>query len=196
MDPETIIRVVHDAVQDAIKSATSTLVNVSFMEDLINKLKVEIQDSFSSKLDEATKPLECKIAALEAKAEVHDAHMKNLEEQLGRYNESGMKDKFKEYDEIFIAQGIQLDDMEQYSRRTCLRIFGIPVETSASARENCKSKVKEVFHEMEVDIKDEDIDRAHRIGKKYKEQGVDHQAIIVKFYSWDKRTRSTEEGKS
>lgn len=187
MDPETIIKVVHDAVQDAIKSATSTLVNVSFMEDLINKLKVEIQDSFNLKLDKATKPLECKIAALEAKAEVHEAHMKNLEEQLGRY-ESDVSEKFKEYDNIFIAQGIHLDDMEQYSRRTCLRIFGIPVETSSSARENCKAKVKEVFREMEVDIKDEDIDRAHRIGKKYKEGGADHQAIIVKFHSWDKRT--------
>ena len=80
MDPKTIIKVVHDAVQDAIKSATSTLVNVSFMEDLINKLKIEIQDSFNLKLDKATKPLECKITALEAKAEVHEAHMKNLEE--------------------------------------------------------------------------------------------------------------------
>ena len=80
MDPETIIKVVHDAVQDAIKSATSTLVNVSFMEDLINKLKIEIQDSFNLKLDKAIKPLECKIQALEAKAEVHEAHMKNLEE--------------------------------------------------------------------------------------------------------------------
>ena len=41
---------------------------------------------------------------------------------------------------------------------------------------------------MEVDIKDEDIDRAHRIGKKYKQGGADHQAIIVKFHSWEKRT--------
>ena len=87
------------------KSATSTLVNVSFMEDLINKLKIEIQDSFDLKLNKATKPLECKIAALEAKAEVHEAHMKNLEERLGRY-ESDMSEKFKEYDNMFIAQGI------------------------------------------------------------------------------------------
>ena len=187
MDAEAIIKVVHDAVRDAIKSATSTLVNVSFMEDLIDKLKVEIQESFNLKLDEVTKPLVSKIAALEAKAEVHEAHMKNLEEQLGRYK-SDMSGKFKEYDNIFIAQSIKLDGMEQYSRRTCLRIFGIPIDTSSSIQEDCKAKVKEVFREMEVDIKDEDIDRAHRICKKYKEGGADHQAIIVKFHSWDKRT--------
>ena len=138
MDAETIIKDVHDAVQDAIKSATSTFVNVSSMEDLINKLKVEIQESFNSKLDEATKPLVREIAALEAKAEVHGAHMKNLEEQIERY-ESNMNEKFKEYDNNLTVQGIQLDDMEQYSRRTCHRIFGIPVETSPSARENCKA---------------------------------------------------------
>ena len=136
MDAETIIKVVHDAAKDAIKSATSTFVNVSSMEDLINKLKVEIQESFNSKLDEATKPLVHEIAALEAKAEVHGAHMKNHEEQIERY-ESNMNGKFKEY--YNNLTGIQLDDMEQYSRRTCLRIFGIPVETSPSARENCKA---------------------------------------------------------
>ena len=43
-----------------------------------------------------------------------------------------MGEKFKEYN-MFIAQGIQLDDMEQYSQRTCLRIFGVPVECSSSA---------------------------------------------------------------
>ena len=41
---------------------------------------------------------------------------------------------------------------------------------------------------MEVDIKDEDIDRTHCIGKKYKEGGDNYQAIIMKFHSWDKRT--------
>ncbi len=187
MDPDTIFKIVRDTVQDAVKAATSTLVNVSFMEDLINKLKNELQDSFNLELEKATKPLACKISALEAKAEVHEAHMKNLEEQLGRC-ESNMQEKFKEYDNAFMAQGIQLDDMEQYSRRTCLRIFGVPLETPSSARENCKAKVVEICREMEVEIEDKDIDRAHRIGKKYNEGGINHQAIIVKFHSWDKRT--------
>ena len=186
MDPNTIVKIVRDTVQDAVKAATSTLVNVSFMEDLINKLKNELQDSFNLELEKATKALACKISALEAKAEVHEAHMKNLEEQLGR--ESNMQEKFKEYDNAFMAQGIQLDGMEQYSRRTCLRIFGVPLETPPSARENCKAKVIEICSEMEVEIEDEDIDRAHDISKKYNAGGINHQAIIVKFHSWDKRT--------
>ena len=40
----------------------------------------------------------------------------------------------------------RVDDAEVYSRRACLRIFGIPLSHSANeSAEICISKVKEVF---------------------------------------------------
>ena len=48
--------------------------------------------------------------------------------------------------------------------------------------------MKKVFEEIEVDVPEDEIDRAHRIGKKYREDGKNEQAMIVKFTSWKYRT--------
>ena len=79
---------------------------------------------------------------------------------------------------------------EQYSRRACLRIHGIPLPKKAESATDCMSKVKEVFKEIEVTVPDEAIDRAHRIGAKVKDDntGEVRQAMIVKFLRWKHRT--------
>ncbi|KAJ8301926.1 hypothetical protein KUTeg_020913 [Tegillarca granosa] len=54
---------------------------------------------------------------------------------------------------------INIDDLEQYSRRNAIRISGIP-ENSGS--ENTDDIVKKVVSDMGISINDEDIDRSHR----------------------------------
>ena len=58
------------------------------------------------------------------------------------------------------------EETEQYSRRLCLRIDGVPSvdkETSSDVLE----KVKEICAESNLEIPDSNLDRAHRIGKSY-----------------------------
>ena len=85
---------------------------------------------------------------------------------------------------------LKLDDTEQYGRRLCLRIDGIPCEDTETA-DDVLDKVKEQFTEAEVSIPEEVIDRAHRISKPYKdrESGVKCQQIIVRFTTFRHRTR-------
>ena len=60
-----------------------------------------------------------------------------------------------------------VDDQEQYQRRLCLRIDGIPpvAQGKEESGEQCLKKVKAVFNELKVNIPDAVIDRAHRIGQ-------------------------------
>ena len=74
----------------------------------------------------------------------------------------------------------QADGNEQYSRRYCLRLKGIEQAQNESASD-CVNKVVKVCNDLNLNIQEEDIDRAHRIGK-------DKKAMIVKFYSFKKRT--------
>ena len=55
---------------------------------------------------------------------------------------------------------------EQYGRRLCLRIDGIPTGKKESS-ENVLHKVTEMWSEAGVEIPNEVIDRAHRIGPSY-----------------------------
>ena len=52
-----------------------------------------------------------------------------------------------------------LDDQEQYSRRQCLRIYGV----KEKANENTDDLVLEIAKMMKVSIDPRDIDRSHRI---------------------------------
>ena len=81
------------------------------------------------------------------------------------------------------------EETEQYSRRLCLRIDGVPSvdrETSSDMRE----KVKEIYAESNLEIPDLNLDRAHRIGRSYfdKMKKVKCKSIIVRFNTFRHRT--------
>ena len=61
---------------------------------------------------------------------------------------------------------IKIDNCEQYSRRSCLRIDGISLaQNGKESADESIGKVMEVFSEIDVDISANDIDRAHRVGR-------------------------------
>lgn len=69
------------------------------------------------------------------------------------------------------------DEQEQYSRRNCLRISGIPQQ-----QDECTDTiVLDIAEKLSVDLKLEDIDRSHRVGSK------EVKDIIVKFTSYRAR---------
>ena len=81
------------------------------------------------------------------------------------------------------------DELEQYGRRLCIRIDGVPMaenETSNDVLQNVKSFIEESSSE----IQDVAIDRVHRIGKAYtdKTSGVKCKSIIVRFTTFRHRT--------
>ena len=82
----------------------------------------------------------------------------------------------------------KLDLLEQYSRRQSLRIDGIEYSSNESNDDVIKI-VKDCFEEAEVTIPDVALDRAHRVGPKYKTwDGKVCQSVIVKFSNFRKRT--------
>lgn len=79
------------------------------------------------------------------------------------------------------------EEGEQYSRRLCLRIDGIPVKSKETADE-IRTAVSKVAKECGVVMPDEVIDRAHRIGKGKVIAGKTERQVIVRFTSFHYRT--------
>lgn len=106
----------------------------------------------SDKIDQQNE----KIDILEAKVAVMERYIRNLEQSV--------------------------DDQEQYHRRLCLRIEGIPAvgEGKSESGEQCLTKVKQMFKKLNVNVPDAVIDRAHRIGNR--------NQMIVRFTTWRHRT--------
>lgn len=76
----------------------------------------------------------------------------------------------------------QINTLEQYSRRSCIRIFGI----KETPNENTDEIAVSVASKMGVNIGVNQIDRSHRVGKTPKDQKRS-RGIIVKLCSY--RTR-------
>ena len=70
----------------------------------------------------------------------------------------------------------QADQAEQYSRRNCLRISGVP-ETPDESTDNI---VMSIANDIDSDIRIHDIDRNHRIGNP-KSKRATPRKINVKF---------------
>jgi len=90
-------------------------------------------------------------------------------------------------------QDQKLDDMEQYSRRNCLLIHGIP-EAGIRGETTDQIATDTIGQHLGISIKKEDLDRTHRIGKpKSKEDEDDEEPkprpIIVKFTSYATRAQ-------
>ena len=88
--------------------------------------------------------------------------------------------EIRELKEELTEVKMKINDIEQYSRRLCLNVSGIP----EAGGESTDQLVTDVAKMVGVAIEPRDIDRSHRIGKM--KQGH-HRTIIVRLTSFAKR---------
>ena len=83
----------------------------------------------------------------------------------------------------------RLDDSEQYSRRTCLRVNGIPYNGNETAEKSLEL-VKNEVAKLGVSLSNCEFDRTHRVGFSKDKDGnpVSDRQMIVKFTTFRVRT--------
>ncbi|XP_063970662.1 uncharacterized protein LOC135157761 [Lytechinus pictus] len=133
---------------------------------MVKEAVTEAISSLAARLDEQ----ESKILELEMKANAQAAEIEKLREREEAAQQS------------ILALQVKTDDMEQYSRRKNIRIYGIEEKEGESTDE----VVGNVAKRMGVEISLSDIDRSHRLGP-VKAAGAAERSgsrpIIVKFAS-------------
>ena len=137
------------------------------LSTLKSEIVSEVKDSIINLFHEKLKEKDEKIIQLESTVAMLQMNVSNLKQT----NEKN------------------LEELEQYGRRLCLRVDGVPhkeVESSTEVFKTIKKKIKEVG----ADIPDLVIDRAHRIGLPYVDNTtkVKTQSIIVRFTTFRHRT--------
>lgn len=79
----------------------------------------------------------------------------------------------------------RLDDMEQYSRRNCLKITGIKEHEGENTDQAVLNVINDIiFKDAQVQLSMSSIERSHRVGP---QRGKNHRDIIVKFQSYRDR---------
>ena len=145
---------------------------LSKIDQKFNELKLlsELKDQIKKEVSEAIKTEIKKREELESTVSLLQEHVKNFQKQVS----------------ILECKN---EELEQYGRRCCLRIEGVPsVENESS--DDVLGKVKSLITESGCEIPDVVIDRAHRIGRGYKDKtrNVPCKSIIVRFSTFRHRT--------
>lgn len=137
---------------------------------LLSKLNDDMTDNHQRLLTRCEK-LESTIMDLENERDRRTQHITRLQTQL-----EAKEDSLQHLTN-------DMNSLHQYSRRNCLRIFGLKPETP---NESTDEIIMDVAKKIGVSINTGDIDRSHQVGSAPtdKKKG---RAVIVKFCSYKKR---------
>ena len=173
MADQSIFKNLLDEALGPITQELKLLAKASYIEERLKALEETPEEKFEKRIKEQDAQIEglkSKVAHLEGKVTSLSKSLNKLE--------------------------ISIDDGEQYSRRMCIRIDDIDLESDENENNSsCMEEVQKVFVEMGVPVPAVSIDQAHRIGKCFpgtdekgrKIIGQDHQQMIVKFNNWGSR---------
>ena len=106
-----------------------------------------------------------------------------------REEQKSMKENIKKMEENLDTLKASIDDQEQYSRRECLRFYGVPEKST----ENTDDVIRDIASkQLNVPLSEKDIARCHRITPKGGRKGENPNPIIVRFVSYNVRRRVYE----
>ena len=155
----------------------------------LDKLRTELSDKIdAAKLPDYNALLD-RLTALEDTVRHKSARIELLESTIAVQPKTIdlLRSQFQQ--NKFVA-----DNTDQYIKRTNLRIHGIHSPPASETADDVVAMVKEIGKDRGVDIDDNDIFRAHRVGKVITEKtkqgkptGRKLQTVIVRFRSWHKR---------
>ena len=163
------------------------------MEDTFEELKNYFNEKLSSQEQSLTwtfnaliRDLKAEIT-IETKSKVSKQHKKLVSQNKILQQQVSELRKLNHDDQA------NTEELEQYGRRLYLRIDGIPLKNNETSEEILDS-VKNVFELTKVNIPDVIVDRAHRIGRIYKDHASNKncKGIMVRFTIFRHRTRSKE----
>jgi len=92
---------------------------------------------------------------------------------------SMMEKRFENAQKQVLLLRFQHDEMEQYSRRESIRVFGVEGDTAEESEVDLIRKIISIAKSIDVIIQSNDISVAHRVGK----SGGRARPVLVKFVS-------------
>lgn len=154
---------------DVIKDTVSKQIDTIFQDcDFICKISKILVDSLIEPIKRA----------------ITDSIAESVKDSL-KYEIQTTVDKLDELQKKYDDVEDILDEQEQYSRRNCLVIFGVP----ENDRENTNEVTMGIFkNNLNIEVHSGEIDRSHRIGPKSHKKDKP-RGIIVKFAQYNIRDK-------
>ena len=150
-----------------------------FFKSIIKEAVKEEQTEYRQTIvDLQTKVSDLQTQNEKLEGEIHE--LKCAEKKLNEKNKDLEKQTIQLQIELESRSDV-LEDLQQYSRRNCLIVSGVPERRN----EKTDDLIKNVATKVGVEVQDQDIDRSHRLGAPKPGRP---RPIIVKFTRYNKRS--------
>ena len=181
----------------AKRSMTMTSLDIEGVRSALSELISANHNEVKSWIQAIEQKIEQKLSALENALNANNTQIDNLEKRLAGAEEKivsqtqrnvQLASQLNKNQEDF---EVKIDDIEQYGRKSSLRIEGIKV-TPDETNDQLKDSVLAELNTMGANITKSDIWRLHRSGKPHRDRDTGELVAqsIVKFASWDSRQRA------
>ena len=144
-------------------------ISLSAIEEVFDRKLLPI----AMKLDQCATTVEGLVQSVSVISDKFDEISTKVEDLEGKYMKVNQENKFLK-DEVFLLSNSlnsvkeDIDNFEQYSRRECIEVSGIPVTTD----EDTSDLVVELGSIIGLNIKREDISVSHRLPVKMYSQAI------------------------
>lgn len=141
----------------------------SLKEDLSNEIKVEL-DKVYEQIRNAKETVKNSISEIE---ELKNSHS-DMDVKVSRVENENkeIKKKTLELEELLHeretrlkSHEIMINNLEQYTRRNSIRIYGLPDDKNESAEESRDKILKMCSDKLNIKLSPIEIDISHRLGK-------------------------------
>jgi hypothetical protein len=160
--------------EESLKGHMQSLITTDQLNSALSQLKTDL-------LKEVNTMIDAKLEHLQG--QIHDLSVDNtnLKETVQNLTKKIDSQKFQAQAALNTAKSLEIkvNDLEQYGRKSNVRIFGLnDVKKDETAQETAVEVVRMLTSQLKMDVNVNDIDIAHRLGRY--EIGKP-RAVIVKF---------------
>ena len=152
---DQIKRVLEEVVND------SGLMTDNRMAKYMSELEATLKATLISEIGKVTQPLVRQVAALEDKLETYDVCFAALDSKVHILESKveELESELKGCHDHQLKMETKIDDSEQYSCRTYLRLIGIPLpQDKKETAIECLKKVQQILGKLQVQVSDKCID--------------------------------------
>ena len=168
----------------ASHDASQYLISESAMNQIWSHFETKLNDWISNTLPQLTKDLIMSYANSAVNEYVSSTQFKKsipetLQFEVGNLQETtkSSQETIAGLEEANAVLREQLDDLEQYTRRTNIRIFGIPEPTGTDPEDTNAKAIDFFANQLGITVSADHISRSHRNGKR----GRTPRLIIVRL---------------
>jgi hypothetical protein len=160
--------------EQSLKEHVKALITTDQLTLALDQLKTDLMKEVNSLIDSKLEHVQSQIHDLSVENTSLKESVKSLAQKLDRQNFHTITalNKTKQME-------IKVNDLEQYGRKSNVRIFGLPDgKKDETVQETAEEVVRLLSSQLKMDVNVDDIDIAHRLGRF--ETGKP-RAVIVKF---------------